>query len=143
MPFEQCDAVEEEPGFSDDILIQADKNPNTQGATLLGLAGPDALDVEKLVDEAASGGIDVLWVFGHDLVALFGEAKIKKIAKKIKLFEMLNKEITWDIDLSSMPCGLNGTIYCSEMDKTGDMGGGNKAGAACGTGYCDGQCARD
>ena len=79
-------AVEEEPGFSDEILIQGDKNPNTQGATLLGLAGPDAPDVAKLVDEAASGELDVLWVFGHDLVALFGEAKVKKIAKKIKLF---------------------------------------------------------
>jgi len=79
-------AVEEEPGFSDEILIQADKNPNTQGATLLGLAGAGATDAAKLVDEAAAGELDVLWVFGHDLVALFGEKKIQKVAEKTKLF---------------------------------------------------------
>lgn len=60
-----------------------------------------------------------------------------------KLFKMLNKEIAFDIDVSNMPCGLNSAIYFSEMDKTGDAGPTNKAGAAYGTGYCDGQCARD
>src|SRR5437867_1632450 len=35
-------SVPEQPGSSDDFLIKADKNPNTFGATLLGLAGPHA-----------------------------------------------------------------------------------------------------
>jgi cellulose 1,4-beta-cellobiosidase len=56
---------------------------------------------------------------------------------------MLNKEISFHIDMSNMPCGTNGAIYFAEMDKTGNKGGDNKAGAAYGTGYCDGQCARD
>jgi cellulose 1,4-beta-cellobiosidase len=60
-----------------------------------------------------------------------------------KLFSMLNKEIAFDVDMSKMPCGLNGAIYFAEMDKTGNKGDGNEAGAPYGTGYCDGQCARD
>jgi len=60
-----------------------------------------------------------------------------------KLFKMLNKEMSFDVDVSSMPCGLNSAVYFVEMDSTGDSGGSNKAGAAYGTGYCDGQCARD
>jgi cellulose 1,4-beta-cellobiosidase len=60
-----------------------------------------------------------------------------------KLFSMLNKEISFHIDMSNMPCGTNGAIYFAEMDKTGNKGGDNAAGAPYGTGYCDGQCARD
>lgn len=60
-----------------------------------------------------------------------------------KMFKMLNKEMSFDVDLKNMPCGLNAAIYFVEMDSTGNAGGANKAGAAYGTGYCDGQCARD
>merc|ERR1711959_256830 len=60
-----------------------------------------------------------------------------------KLFSMLQKEISFDVDLSNMPCGTNAAIYFSEMEKTGNLGANNKAGAPYGTGYCDGQCARD
>merc|ERR1719158_1940305 len=63
--------------------------------------------------------------------------------KEYKLFSMLQKEIAFDVDLSNMPCGTNAAIYFSEMEKTGNAGPTNKAGAAYGTGYCDGQCARD
>jgi cellulose 1,4-beta-cellobiosidase len=62
---------------------------------------------------------------------------------KYKLFKMLNKEISFDIDVSELPCGLNGAIYFVEMEETGDAGVNNAAGAAYGTGYCDGQCPRD
>ena len=65
-------SVPERPGSCDDFLIKADKNPNTLGATLLGLAGPDAPDAGQIVDEALAGNLDVLWVIGHDLVDLFG-----------------------------------------------------------------------
>jgi len=79
-------SVPEEPGSSDDFLIQADKNPNTTGAILLGLAGPDGPTAEQLVDDAIDGNIDVLWVFGHDLVKLFGEDRVRKLAEKVPLF---------------------------------------------------------
>ena len=61
-------AVPAQPGTSDDFLMMADKNPNTVGATRVGLAGQDAPRAEHLIDEAIEGNLDVLWVFGHDLV---------------------------------------------------------------------------
>merc|ERR1719387_1293128 len=60
-----------------------------------------------------------------------------------KHFKMLNKEIAFDIDVSNMPCGLNSAIYFAEMSANGDASSTNKAGAPYGTGYCDGQCARE
>ena len=79
-------SVPEEPGFCDDLLIKADKNPNTFGATLLGLAGEQAPSAEQLIDEAVAGNLDVLWVFGHDLVKLFGEEKVRQLSEKVPLF---------------------------------------------------------
>ena len=79
-------SVPERPGTSDDFLIKADKNPNTLGATLLGLAGPDAPDASRIVDDALAGKLDVLWVAGHDLVELFGEESVRKIREKVGLF---------------------------------------------------------
>ena len=66
-------SVPEKPGSSDDFLIQADKNPNTLGATLLDLAGPNAPSAGQIVDEAIAGNLDFLWIMGHDLVDLFGK----------------------------------------------------------------------
>jgi len=79
-------SVPERPGSSDDFLIKADKNPNTLGATLLGLAGPDAPDARQIVNEALAGNLDALWVIGHDLVELFGEEKVRDISERVGLF---------------------------------------------------------
>ena len=79
-------SVPEKPGSSDDFLIKADKNPNTLGATLLGLARPDAPDAGQIVDEALAGNLDALWVMGHDLVELFGEGKVRELSERLGLF---------------------------------------------------------
>ena len=62
-----------------------------------------------------------------------------------KMFNLLNKEFTFDVDVSNIGCGLNGALYFVSMDPDGGMARfpGNTAGAAYGTGYCDSQCARD
>lgn len=61
------------------------------------------------------------------------------------MFNVLNQEFTFDVDVSNLPCGLNGALYFSEMDADGGMAKypANKAGAKYGTGYCDSQCPRD
>lgn len=61
------------------------------------------------------------------------------------MFNLLNKEFTFDVDVSNLPCGLNGAVYFSEMDEDGGLSRftGNKAGAKYGTGYCDSQCPQD
>jgi cellulose 1,4-beta-cellobiosidase len=60
-------------------------------------------------------------------------------------FKLLNQEFTIDVDVSDLPCGLNGALYFVSMDKDGGMSkySTNKAGAKYGTGYCDSQCPRD
>jgi len=89
-------------------------------------------------------GVDVGFVTqGPYSVNVGSRSYLMEDDKEYKLFNMLQKEISFDVDLSNMPCGTNAAIYFSEMEKTGNMGETNKAGAAYGTGYCDGQCARD
>jgi len=62
-----------------------------------------------------------------------------------EMFELLNSEFTFDVDVSQLPCGLNGALYFSEMDSDGGLArfSTNKAGAKYGTGYCDSQCPQD
>ncbi|OBT83992.1 hypothetical protein VE02_08009 [Pseudogymnoascus sp. 03VT05] len=62
-----------------------------------------------------------------------------------QMFNLLDQEFTFDVDLSQLPCGLNGALYFVSMDKDGGMSKypTNKAGAKYGTGYCDAQCPRD
>lgn len=62
-----------------------------------------------------------------------------------EIFSPLNQEFTFDVDVSNLPCGLNGAVYFSQMDADGGLSkySTNKAGAQYGTGYCDSQCPRD
>ena len=62
-----------------------------------------------------------------------------------QMFNLKNKEFTFDVDMSNLPCGLNGALYFSEMAADGGMASqaGNSAGAKYGTGYCDSQCPHD
>lgn len=64
---------------------------------------------------------------------------------KYQMFQLLGQEFTFDVDVSDLPCGLNGALYFSEMDEDGGMSRfpTNKAGAKYGTGYCDAQCPQD
>jgi NADH-quinone oxidoreductase subunit G len=78
-------SVPQEPGSCDDFLIKADKNPNTLGATLLGLAGTDGPAAAHILDEAIDGNLEVLWVFGHDVAKLFGQKKAQQLPEKVPL----------------------------------------------------------
>jgi cellulose 1,4-beta-cellobiosidase len=62
-----------------------------------------------------------------------------------QMFKIKNKEFTFTVDVSKLPCGLNGALYFVEMDEDGGMAKHsiNKAGAKYGTGYCDAQCPTD
>ncbi|KAB5592728.1 hypothetical protein CTheo_3796 [Ceratobasidium theobromae] len=64
---------------------------------------------------------------------------------KYQMFKLKNQEFTFDVDVSNLPCGLNGALYFSQMDADGGMSkyANNKAGAKYGTGYCDAQCPKD
>jgi len=61
-----------------------------------------------------------------------------------EMFYLKNREFTFDVDVSQLPCGLNGAVYFVSMDPDGGLQyPTNKAGAKYGTGYCDAQCPRD
>jgi len=89
-------------------------------------------------------GVDVGFVtHGPNSVNVGSRSYMMENDKEYKLFDMISKEISFDVDVSNMPCGTNSAIYFSEMEKTGNMSPTNSAGAPYGTGYCDAQCARD
>jgi len=62
-----------------------------------------------------------------------------------EMFKLLGQEFTFDVDVSKLPCGMNGALYFVSMDADGGSSKfpANKAGAKYGTGYCDSQCPRD
>lgn len=74
----------------------------------------------------------------------YGPPRLYLMANKNKYehFHLLNKEFTFDVDMSKLPCGTNGALYFAEMDEDGGTSKypTNKAGAEYGTGYCDAQC---
>lgn len=75
--------VPEQPGKSDEFLLKADRNPNTAGArTIL----QDNAGTGEIIEKAKKGEIDVLYVFGQDLVKLFGKDTVEQISKNVKLF---------------------------------------------------------
>ncbi|KAH9205995.1 hypothetical protein DL95DRAFT_489102 [Leptodontidium sp. 2 PMI_412] len=56
------------------------------------------------------------------------------------MLKLLNQELAFDVDMSKVPCGINGALYLSEMPNNGGLNGLNKVGAKYGSGYCDAQC---
>jgi len=64
---------------------------------------------------------------------------------RYRMFQLLNREFTYDVDVSSLDCGLNGALYFVSMDADGGAAkySTNKGGAKYGTGYCDAQCPHD
>ncbi|HXK61758.1 MAG TPA: molybdopterin-dependent oxidoreductase, partial [Acidobacteriota bacterium] len=55
----------EKPGYQDDFLIRADKNPNSRGAEEMGLTS----DVRTILESTGAGRIKVLYVFQHNFNA--------------------------------------------------------------------------
>lgn len=76
--------VPEQPGKSDDFLLKADRNPNTAGASAI-LAPKDGT-TQAIIEKAKKGELDVLYVFGQDLVKLYGKETVAQIRKSTKLF---------------------------------------------------------
>ncbi|KAJ0120968.1 glycosylhydrolase family 7-4 [Diaporthe amygdali] len=66
-------------------------------------------------------------------------------SSKYQMFTLMGNEFAFDVDLSTVECGLNAALYFVAMDEDGGMSkfSNNKAGAKYGVGYCDAQCARD
>ncbi|CZT53202.1 related to Endoglucanase 1 [Rhynchosporium secalis] len=57
-----------------------------------------------------------------------------------EMLKLTGNEFTFTVDVSKLPCGMNGALYLSEMNKFGGRDFLNKGGAELGNGYCDAQC---
>ncbi|RPA78534.1 glycoside hydrolase [Ascobolus immersus RN42] len=59
-----------------------------------------------------------------------------------EMLQLTGNEFTFDVDMSKLPCGMNGALYLSEMEKDGGKSVEplNQSGAEFGSGYCDAQC---
>jgi len=57
-----------------------------------------------------------------------------------EVLKLLNQEISFTVDVSNLPCGMNGALYLTSMEASGGRSQLNPAGATYGTGYCDAQC---
>ncbi|KFY79001.1 hypothetical protein V499_01951 [Pseudogymnoascus sp. VKM F-103] len=57
-----------------------------------------------------------------------------------EMLQLTGQELSFDVDVSKLPCGMNGALYLSEMGANGGQSEANPAGAPYGTGYCDAQC---
>jgi NADH-quinone oxidoreductase subunit G len=79
-----------EPVYSDDFLITADKNPNSRGISVL--FGTES-GVDGLLQKCAAGEIQVMFIFQHDLMRGFDEARVREALGKVKLVIF---EGSWD-----------------------------------------------
>jgi cellulase len=57
-----------------------------------------------------------------------------------EMLKLTGNDLSFDVDSSKLPCGMNGALYLSEMSETGGRSKLNPGGATYGTGYCDAQC---
>jgi NADH-quinone oxidoreductase subunit G len=70
------------PGDQDEILIRADKNPNSLGAALVGLGG----DTRAVLDAARGRRLKCLWIFGHDLLgSAWPEAEVLEALRGVDM----------------------------------------------------------
>ena len=79
-------SVPEKPGSFDDLLIKADKNPNTLGATLLAWPVRMHPTPGRSWRRRSPASSTPLWVFGHDMVEFFGEEKVRELSEKVECF---------------------------------------------------------
>jgi cellulase len=59
---------------------------------------------------------------------------------KYEMLHLTGQEFSFDVDVSKLPCGMNGALYLSEMEEDGGQSALNTGGASRGSGYCDAQC---
>jgi NADH-quinone oxidoreductase subunit G len=78
-------AVPVPTGYSDGLLIKADKTPNARGAALLGLGGAGGPDAARLVTDAREGRLDALWIFGREARSLFDEPLLQELSRRLRL----------------------------------------------------------
>ncbi|MGH7896632.1 MAG: molybdopterin-dependent oxidoreductase, partial [Candidatus Binatia bacterium] len=76
-------------GYSDDLLIKADKNPNRRGLEALGIP-TDAHAVEGILEDVRAGRLKGLIVFGADLVGELGREKVEPALEALSFLGLID-----------------------------------------------------
>jgi NADH-quinone oxidoreductase subunit G len=72
------------PGYEDNILLRADKNPNSRGAQDMGLPAPaSGARLTALEHGIEQGTIKILYAIDTDLDAVFGTEKAAQLASRL------------------------------------------------------------
>lgn len=104
----------------------------------------DGADYESTygIDASGDGSLSLTLVTGSNVGS---RMYLMADETNYQMFHLKNREFTFDVDVSNLPCGLNGALYFVEMDEDGGKSeyANNAAGAKYGTGYCDSQCPQD
>jgi len=103
---------EQTPG-GDDFLLKPDRNPNTAGA--LAILSPKEGTTLDIIEKAKKGEIDVLYVFGQNLIKQFGQDTVEHISKKVKIFVYQGSNINDTCSYAHV--NLPSTVY-AEKDGT-------------------------
>ena len=124
-----------------------DKSLCPDGKTCAANCALDGADYVNTYGVHASGNslkLDFL-IKGQYAVNVGSRVYLMDSENEYYMFKLKNKEFTFDVDVSNLPCGINGALYMVQMDGDGGTSRfpANKAGAKFGTGYCDAQCPHD
>lgn len=91
--------------------------------------GVTTKDDELLMEQIVDGRVVSPRIY------LLNEAK-----DKYEMLKLTGQELSFDIDSTHLPCGMNSALYMGEMLDDGGKSDLNPGGATWGTGYCDAQC---
>lgn len=107
----------------------------------------EGADYSKTYGVSTSGdALTLKFVTDHEYGKNVGSRMyLMESSSKYQMFTPMNNELAFDVDLSTVECGMNSALYMVPMKPDGGMSSepNNKAGAKYGVGYCDAQCARD
>lgn len=118
------------------------------GKTCAGSCEMEGIDEDAYSESygvsAADGGVEIKFIMETE----FGQSVGSRLylmegEDTYKMFALKNREFAFEVDVSSLPCGINAALYLVEMPADGGKSSGNSAGAKFGTGYCDAQCPHD
>ena len=115
----------DEATCAENCFIQGDTNYTANGVSTSG----DTLTMYQYTinaDGEAQNASPRLYLLGED--------------GNYEMLQLLGQELTFTVDLSTLPCGENAALYLGEMDKTGGRSEYNTGAANYGSGYCDAQC---
>ncbi len=98
-------------GQSDQFLMKADTSPNTRGAQALGLPFGSA----PLIERASRRDLSVLYVVGHDLADVYGQAAATAASKGVELLVFQGSNVNASCSLAHVV--LPSAVY-AEKDGT-------------------------